>query len=447
MRIAFFTDTYTPQINGVVTSIRLFRDALEARGHEVHVFAPNPVQDDDEAGILRFHSLPFPLQPEMRVASPVSVRALNKVVKSDFDIIHSHDPFAIGLFGLTMARRERIPYVHTYHTLYPEYVHYVWDARWTKKMAETLSREFCDACDGIFAPSTKISRHLAEWGVTSPVHILPTGIDLEHYGVADAEDVAELRATLGIPAGHTIALFVGRLAKEKSCDRLIDAMARIERDDIHLLLVGDGPSRSELTAQAASRGVTHRVHFTGYLPPASVQNAYALADLFAFASLTETQGLVIGEAMAAGLPVVAVRDDAVGDFVIDYVNGRMVADDSAAIADAVVELVEDDELRWTLGKKSLELAQRLSIQEQARRLEEFYVAAIEGYKPRRYLPHDITDQVKRMGAHIPAGISTVRRIGFELPMSTARRLGRQIPKISSRPRWTRRKNSGGKLGD
>ncbi|PKQ15237.1 MAG: 1,2-diacylglycerol 3-glucosyltransferase, partial [Actinobacteria bacterium HGW-Actinobacteria-7] len=159
MRIGFFTDTYTPQINGVVTSICLFKAALEARGHEVYVFAPTPEHEDDGDFTVRFRSMPFVFQPEMRLASPISIEALRLIDEVDLDVVHSHDPFAIGLFGLTVARRRKIPYVHTYHTLYPDYVHYVWETRLTKKLAERLSREFCEQCSSIVAPSTKVEQY------------------------------------------------------------------------------------------------------------------------------------------------------------------------------------------------------------------------------------------------------------------------------------------------
>ena len=176
MRIGFFSDTYTPQINGVVTSIKLFADALERQGHEVYIFAPTPRQPTDGPRIVRIPSLPFAFQPEMRMAAIYSAHAYRLARRANLDIIHSHDPFAVGLFGLAVAKQFRLPYVHTYHTLYPEYVHYVWETRFTRAMAERLSREFCDQCDLVLAPSTKIERALEEWGVTAPIELVPTGV-------------------------------------------------------------------------------------------------------------------------------------------------------------------------------------------------------------------------------------------------------------------------------
>ena len=173
MRIGFFSDTYTPQINGVVSSIRLFAGALERQGHSVYIFAPSPRQIEDGPHIVRIPSVPFAFQPEMRLAPIYSPAAYNMVRHANLDVIHSHDPFGIGFFGLAMARRFRVPYVHTYHTLYPEYVHYVWESRLTRNWAARLSRDFCDQCDLVIAPSTKIERALHEWGVTARCARLP----------------------------------------------------------------------------------------------------------------------------------------------------------------------------------------------------------------------------------------------------------------------------------
>ncbi len=171
MRIGFFTDTYTPQINGVVTSIRLFKTALEARGHEVFVFAPTPNTPDDADNTVRFRSMPFVFQPEMRMAAPVSLEA--RPARRRDRARRRPRPRPLRDRAVRPAGRpaHKIPYVHTYHTLYPEYVHYVWETRLTKHLAERLSREYCEACDSIVAPSSKIEDYLREWGVKRPIEM------------------------------------------------------------------------------------------------------------------------------------------------------------------------------------------------------------------------------------------------------------------------------------
>lgn len=387
MRIGFFSDTYTPQINGVVTSIKLFAAALERQGHEVYIFAPTPRQPTDTDRIVRIPSVPFALQPEMRLASLYSQHAYRLARRANLDIIHSHDPFAVGLFGLAVAKRFRLPYVHTYHTLYPEYVHYVWETRFTRAMAERLSREFCDQCDLVLAPSTKIEKALDEWGVTAPVKLLPTGVDAERFACGSPEAVAALRGRFGIPSTDRLLVFVGRIGLEKNVDLLVEAMARVTTPGARLLIVGNGPHRTELERHIESLGITDRVTFTGYLQGEEVAAAYAASELFFFASLSETQGLVVAEAMASGLPVVAVEDLAIGDAVTDGVNGFLTEEEPGALAAAADRVLGDAALRASMGAESRRRAQALSIDLMAEKLAGMYaeLLAQQGAGGRRHL--------------------------------------------------------------
>ncbi len=395
MRIGFFTDTYTPQINGVVTSIRLFASALEARGHEIYVFAPTPKHPDDGTRVVRFPSMPWAFQPEMRVASPVSIAALRTLDSLGLDIVHSHDPFSIGLFGLNVAWRKRIPYVHTYHTLYPEYVHYVWDTRLTKKLAERLSRDFCQRCDSIIAPSSKVEAYLREWGVDVPIDIIATGIDVETYAHPDPTRLHALRARLDIEPDDKVALFVGRLGREKNVELLLRALWHSRHPRVKLVLVGDGPHRQELEAIVTESALEKRVVFAGYLEREDTVAAYHLADLFAFASTSETQGLVVGEAMAAGLPVLAVHDHAVEDFVIDGQTGRIVQALPEDIAHALDELLVDDVTRARLATGSKARSSAFSIEHQAEMIERAYESAIARFAPRTLIRRPTLPRFRR----------------------------------------------------
>lgn len=383
MRIGFFTDTYTPQINGVVTSIKLFSEALERLGHTVYIFAPTPRQGDDGPSIIRIPSVPFAFQPEMRLASIYSAHADRLVRKANLDVVHSHDPFAIGLFGLAVAKRYRLPYVHTYHTLYPEYVHYIWETRFTRAMAERLSRDFCDQCDLVLAPSTKIERALHRWGVTSTVTTLPTGVDAARFGERDEEAIADFRRRFAIPEGDRLLVFVGRLGKEKNVDALLDAMVDVHAEGARLVIVGNGPHRTSLEKRVHALGLEDRVTLTGYLQRGEVVAAYKTSSLLFFASKSETQGLVIAEAMAAGLPVVAVNDLAVSDAVASGVNGFLVKDSPAALAEAADRLLADDQLAARMSAASVARAEDICIDNQARRLAELYDRALAIKGPRR----------------------------------------------------------------
>jgi 1,2-diacylglycerol 3-alpha-glucosyltransferase len=377
MRIGFFTDTYTPQINGVVTSIKLFTEALERQGHEVYIFAPTPRQPSDNARVVRIPSVPFAFQPEMRLASLYSQHAYRLVRRANLDVVHSHDPFAIGLFGLAVAKRSRIPYVHTYHTLYPEYVHYIWETRFTRAMAERLSREFCDQCDLVLAPSTKIEKALAEWGVTARIELLPTGVDAARFARHDPEAAAALRRRFDIPESDRLLTFVGRIGLEKNLDLLVEAMALVTTRGARLLIVGNGPYRPDLERHIAKLGIADRVTFTGYLQRDDVAAAYAASDALFFASTSETQGLVVAEAMASGLPVVAVEDLAVGDAVTDGVNGYLTPERPEALAEAADRVLTDPSLRATMGAESIRRAEELCIDLMAERLAGLYAKVVE----------------------------------------------------------------------
>ena len=386
MRIGFFTDTYTPQINGVVTSIQLFKHALETRGHEVFMFAPTPNAPEDEEDTVRFRSVPFVFQPEMRMAAPVSLEALRLLDEVELDVVHAHDPFAIGLFGLRVARRHKIPYVHTYHTLYPEYVHYVWETRLTKKLAERLSREYCDACDSIIAPSSKVEDYLRDWGVKGTIEILATGVDVSRYSDVDEVSIAALRQKLHITPEDRVAMFMGRLGREKNVEALIRALWHCRCPGAKLMICGDGPHRPELETLVEELALEDRVVFAGYLEGKDTVAAYHLAHVFAFASTTETQGLVVGEAMAAGLPVVAAEDRAVEDFVVDGECGRIVPGRPEDLAHALDELLGDETLRLRYSAAASARARHFSIERQAEKLERHYLRDIEFYEPRTILP-------------------------------------------------------------
>jgi len=371
MKIGFFTDTYTPQINGVVTSIESYRKELEKRGHLVFVFAPTPKQKKDSKKIIRFPSVKFIFQPEMRIALPYSLEALRLLEKIKLDIIHSQDPFSIGLFGLWMAKKFKIPYVHTYHTLYPEYVHYIWETRLTKKIAKRLSKDFCNQCDLVVAPSTKIKKYLKLWGVKKPLEILPTGIELDEFKI-DLGAVANFREKYKILTQEKILIFVGRLGKEKNIELLIKSLKLIKTPGVKLLIIGDGPHKPKLQSLIKKEGFENKVSLTGYLPRKEVVAALRASKIFVFSSKTETQGLVVAEAMAAGLPVVAVSDLAIADMVKDKKNGFLVKSSAREMAKKIDKLLTNQKLYGRMSRASKNLAKNFSAEKQTKKLEKIY---------------------------------------------------------------------------
>ena len=311
MRILMVSDVYFPRVNGVSTSIETFRRTLAAQGIEVRLVVPRYGDEAEESGVFRVAGRPIPGDREDRL---VGWRAMQRAVLAaaqDCDLIHIQTPFIAHYAGLRAARKLGLPVVATYHTLFEEYLqHYApfLPASWLKGQARAFSRRQCNALDAVVVPSTAMRQRLEAYGVTTPLHVLPTGIPLAQFARGDGP---AFRARHGIPVGQPVALFVGRVAHEKNIGFLLEALlhARRLRPEVLLVVAGEGPAMADLQAQVRALGLHGAVRFIGYLDrQRELPDCYAAADVFVFASRTETQGLVLLEAMAAGLPVIALAE-------------------------------------------------------------------------------------------------------------------------------------------
>lgn len=309
MRVLMVSDVYFPRVNGVSTSIETFRAGLAEQGVEIRLVVPRYGGEVDVPGVVRVDGRRVPADPEDRI---VGWRAMHRAVAEAAeacDLIHIQTPFVAHYAGLAAARELELPVLATYHTLFEEYLHHyvpIAPKRWLRATARHLSRRQCNALDGVVVPSTAMRDRLAEYGVSAPMHVLPTGIPVSRFSGGDG---AAFRERHGIAQERPVALFVGRVAHEKNIGFLIDAVAaaRSSTPDMLLLVTGEGPAGDSLRAAVAARGLAGNVQFLGYLDRRSeLPDCYAAADVFAFASRTETQGLVLLEAMAAGLPVIAL---------------------------------------------------------------------------------------------------------------------------------------------
>ncbi|MGC9530639.1 MAG: glycosyltransferase family 4 protein [Candidatus Bipolaricaulaceae bacterium] len=367
MRIGLFSDTYLPQINGVTTTVHWLREELEHMGHEVFVFCPHyDRREYSDPSVVRLPSLPFLFHRESRFAFPIPVRA--RRLLDELEAVHSHTPFSLGGLALWAARRRGVPHVHTYHTLYVAYRHYLPPPlRPPRRMAEVLSAAFCNRCDAVTVESTPIRDELVRYGVRVPVHVFPFGVNLREFASPVQHS---LREDLGVPAAAPLLLYVGRLAREKNTHFLVRAFREVlsMRPDAFLAMVGGGPAAEDLAGQARRLGVAGRVLFPGYVGHDRLMDYYRGADVFVFASKTETQGLVVLEAMAGGLPVVAIGAMGVLDIVRDGENGLFAPEDEVLYARRVVELLEDGALRGRLREGALTTARQLSTAASARRL-------------------------------------------------------------------------------
>lgn len=398
MRIGIFTDSYRPYTSGVVTSIATFKEELIRMGHEIYIFAPSyPDYHEQEQGVYRFYSLPSPTNPDFTLAIPVLPGIKMLVKRLNLDIIHVHSPFTMGRVGLHYARKYKIPIVFTYHTLYDQYAHYVPVAQeLARDMALKLSNNFCNQCDHIIVPSKEVEALLKEYNIKSPVSVIPTGVPLYKF-----ENVQKdwLRKHYGIPANRKVLLFVGRLSKEKNLEFLIQAFQQIKKHipDTTLVLTAQGPLEMELKELAKSLNLTldSDIVFTGALPFETLVSVYASSDLFVFSSMTETQGLVLIEAMASGLPVVAVRAYGVQDMVDDGINGFLTECDQKEFSDAVIKVLNDEVLYKRLKTNAYLKAENLSSTNMAWKLQEVYEKLTENSIPRR---HKLQDLLAKFGS-------------------------------------------------
>ncbi|KRM71141.1 glycosyltransferase family 4 protein [Lacticaseibacillus brantae] len=311
MNIGIFTDSYFPQVSGVATSIKTLKDDLERKGHSVYIFTttdPHVPEDAVEPNIFRFSSVPFVSFTDRRIA----VRGLfhaSKVAKElDLDIVHTQTEFSMGYIGKFVARQLKIPTVHTYHTMYEDYLHYVMNGHLLKPYhVKQMTRAFLYHVSGVVAPSERVLDTLTRYGVKSPISIIPTGVDLTQFQTSHNPD---LRGQLGL-TDVPVLLSLSRVAYEKKIDHVIAAMPEILKQvpNAVLLVVGDGPAKEDLEAQAQSLGLGDHVRFTGEINHDEVENYYHAADVFVSASDTESQGLTYIEALAAGIKVVGLTGE------------------------------------------------------------------------------------------------------------------------------------------
>ena len=360
MRIALFTNNYLPFCGGVTISVETLRQGLESAGHEAWVFGPRLTGAEDvSVKVVRYPSIPVATYPEFALAVPYSRRIDRMVAALDFDVIHAHHPFLLGPAARRLARRARRPLIFTYHTRYEKYAHYVpLPLGLVQAAALRLSAGFAKQADAVLAPSAVIRDELHARGVRTPIAVVPTGVDLARFRPGDR---AAARRSLGVGEGEPLVLYVGRLDREKSVDRVLVAFERVASTlpAARLVLVGHGTEAERLRRLASSLPVAQRIRFVGLRPHDLLAECYQAADVFLFASETETQGLVLAEAAACGLPAVAVNAPGCDEVVRDGDTGVLTKGDPTALAEAVIGLLLDPERRRVMARRARENAERL----------------------------------------------------------------------------------------
>lgn len=414
MNIAMFTNTFTPHVGGVARSVQGLVDELLRLGHHVLVVAPHfENYDEDETNVLRIPAVQNFNGSDFSLPVPVPIKVGRVLKEFRPDIVHSHHPFLLGGAALRVAVSCDVPVVFTHHTRYEQYTHYLpGDSAPLKHFVIDLVNGYCNLCNAVVAPSESIADMLLEQGVQSPIEVIPTGVDPLYFSGAQN---GSRRHRLGIPEDAFVVGHVGRLAQEKNLAFLGNAVCRflLQNPAAHFLLIGEGPARNDMVGEFQRQGLEQRIHLLGIIDRRSLTNAYHCMDVFAFASHSETQGLVLAEAMAAGTPVVAIDAPGAREIVVDTGNGRLLPTE---LIDSFVEALTwiahlPTERRVLLRRNALHTAEQLSLENSVRKMLNLYNRCI-GAEPSP--PHIARSPWQKAGKRISREFEILKNYGHAI---------------------------------
>ena len=383
LKILFISDVYFPRINGVSTSIRTFVKQMQAMGHDVHLIAPDyGKKTEDDAWIKRIPARKIYFDPEDKLMKfGAVIDTLSDLRKEKYDLIHMHTPFVAHYLGLKLAHLLDVPCVETYHTFFEDYLHLylpIIPKPIAKALARLISQRQCNKVDAIVAPSQPMLHVLREYGITTKGEVVPTGLQAHSFEKADGK---AFRAKYGIEQDRPMALFVGRVAFEKNIGFLLQMWVHLIKKMPNALLViaGEGPAEKSLHALSHKLGLENNVRFLGYLDRNTELNAcYQSADLFVFASKSETQGLVLLEAMAQATPVVAIAELGTKSILIEGEGALIAPDEEIEFANKVERVLSDKALRQQLSKAGLSYVKaQWTDKVQAERMIGFYREVVD----------------------------------------------------------------------
>lgn len=401
MRIGLFTDTYPPYLNGVSTSISMLERALRKKGHQVFIVTVNPENMTYvyEKNIIRIPGIPTGIY-DYRLTGIYPIRAIKTIKKWNLDIIHSHTEFGIGTFARIIAKQLNIPVVHTYHTMYEDYVHYITHGYFngpSKKIVEYLTKFYCDkTAQELIVPTKKAyDLFIEKYKVEKNVHIIPTGIEIEKFYKEniDTKKLNKIKEKLNIKKEDKIILYVGRLGEEKNVDFLIDNQEYFVKKNksVKLVIVGNGPDYEKFKEK--SKKLKENIIFTGAVPYDEIEYYYNLGDIFVTASTTETQGLTVIEALATSIPVVAIEDESFKKTIIHELNGFLFKN-KKEYRKYIDMLLEDETLRKKMGKQAKNSTVEYSSKYYAERVLDVYTQTIEDNKQQKSLIEKIKQNLK-----------------------------------------------------
>lgn len=403
MRIGIFTDTYPPYINGVSTSILMLQHALEKQGHQVFIVTVNTekmsYKYEDDNKIIRIPGIPTGIY-DYRLTGIYPLRIIKKIKKWNLDVIHSHTEFGVGTFARIIAKQFGIPLVHTYHTMYEDYVHYITKGYFdeaSKKIVEYLTKFYCDKTTTELIVPTKKTYDLfkQKYKFDRNVHIVPTGIEIERFYKENnnKKEIEKLRNDLGFDKDDFVILFVGRIAEEKNINLLLDSQNIINKKykNCKILIVGDGPDLENLKKQYSKN---KSIVFAGKVPWENIPKYYLLANVFATASTSETQGLTVIEACAASLPPICINDESFTNVVIDDLNGKIFNTKKEYIK-IIENLILDKQTLKRLSNQARVSSETYSSKYYASRVLDVYKKAIENSDRKKGL----FGKIKEMKVH------------------------------------------------
>ncbi len=383
MKILITTDLYTTDTNGVVTSVKNLTDALIARGHEVRILTlADGMQSYRIGNVFYIRSLPLGvIYPDVRMPTSYHHRLVKQLVDWQPDVIHSQCEFFSFQFATYLSKETGAPIVHTYHTLYEQYATYVLPIKGVgEKAVGGLSKMRLKNVSCIIAPTRKVEQTLRGYGITVPIHVVPSGISLaQHKHRLTPEERSEKRRELGIQPEDLVLLNLGRLGNEKNLDELLRYFGENSNKNMKFLIVGDGPAKESLEKLAAQLGIADRVIFTGMVPPATVQEHYQLGDIFVSASTSETQGLTYVEAAANGLPLLCRQDPCLQDVMVRGENGYDFTD-AEEFHRGLDAIATDENWRKNAARRSEQIAEAFSVEAFGAAAEAVYESVLVGGK-------------------------------------------------------------------
>ncbi|TDW26005.1 1,2-diacylglycerol 3-alpha-glucosyltransferase [Breznakia blatticola] len=390
MKIAIFTDTYTPDINGVVSSVVTLKKGLEDLGHEVYIITSHKgfSSDTSEDHVYRLPGLEIKKLYGYKLGTPYSRAIRDEIAGLNLDVIHVQQEFTVSVFGRIVAHQLQIPVVYTYHTMYEDYTHYVNRFNLkslddvTKRLLSGVIRYLGDSVGAVIAPSMKTEEALRRYGVSRPIHIIPTGLDLEAFKRenVDMQAVQQLKETYKLDANTKLISYIGRVAQEKDIDIIVDGFQYVSDPNVKMMVVGGGPSLDDLIKQAKKLGIEDRIIFTDKQPSEMMPTYYALADAFVSPSLSETQGMTFIEALAAGLPVFARHDEVLDELVYENKTGFYFEDgkEFAKKVDDFFSLAV--EKRVAFKEACQKVVEKYDVEQFAKHVESVYKEVIRDYE-------------------------------------------------------------------